>query len=290
MPSAHTLIIGYGSLMSAFGLAASAEPILPTTAFPVLLHEVRRGFGKPARRQPRLAMVCEPIALDRTLTATANVHARPPARDSIAALALSVGDYALGCVAEREGYPRDAVERIRHNANGDFALALLRLWNHEPVGCDAYRRRLFDVAGITSPHYIPHPVRFGDGRVGVIFLAPGNEGTGDPDTPSSRVRENHLALLGATDAYRAVPSSAQIEYFASCLLGEIHGLDLDDLWPKDPSCELAEGLHRALSIESALERQRFLAVTGLDPSHYAAIFAPSTHFEERLAALGNAAS
>jgi hypothetical protein len=136
----------------------------------------------------------------------------------------------------------------------------------------AYRRRLWALTGFTSPHYIPHPVRLGDGSYALIFLAPGLEGTGADEVISVRQQTGIHAVMNTSETWRRKPNADQLTYFLSCLLGGVHGINVRDLLPMREEPALVNQVREQLRQRLAVEREQFLAVTSLSREYYQRIF------------------
>jgi hypothetical protein len=137
----------------------------------------------------------------------------------------------------------------------------------------AYRRRLWELTGFTSSHYIPHPVQLAGGSRALIFVAPGFEGTGADEVISVRQETGIREMMNTCEAWRRKPNEDQLAYFLSCLLGGVHGIDVSDLLlsvKEEPSlaARLREGLNKGL----AEELERFLLTTGLSHEDYRRTF------------------
>ena len=63
--------------------------------------------------------------------------------------------------------------------------------------------------------------------------------------------------------------AGQIGYYAECMLGGLHGLDVDDLAPRfDPDAQLVRELAAHLGPIAAGERDRFIEATSIDAARY----------------------
>ncbi|HUI28215.1 MAG TPA: hypothetical protein VL403_19200 [Candidatus Kryptonia bacterium] len=262
-------LIAYGSLMSGLGLAGLGH--LPVTrAEPVRVRNVRRGFGKLSQYGDRYAMVLEPLRLREPIVAD-GASANADGLDALA-LTMSLSDFSR--VAVREGYQAAAVFALMDRAIAAHAALPEHLWQML-VAADfdvaRYRRSLFDAIGYTSPHYVPHPVEMAGARPALTFLAPGSEGSGSDSVVPVRVRTAMTDVLSLTAAWRLKPNDSQLDYFAMCLLAEVHNMSLRDV--RDGlDDELHALLRTRLASELMLEPQRFRAALGLDADVYAAQF------------------
>ncbi|MGH7905065.1 MAG: hypothetical protein ACREP6_00390, partial [Candidatus Binataceae bacterium] len=103
------LIVGYGSLLSGFGLLAERRPgrgrkLVAQAAFPVTLRNARRGLAKPSSHGDYLAMDLEPIDCMRPITGRAGLRA---GADGIGALGLEFNISSIRVIAQREEYSPD---------------------------------------------------------------------------------------------------------------------------------------------------------------------------------------
>ncbi len=238
-------VIGYGSLMSAHGLARDGDlAILGVRR--VQLENARRGFGKASIHADRFAMVVEPIDATRPIRARALAEAELGAAPQ--AMALELPADALPTIAKREGYSAEAFEALlalAATAGSDVGTYLAALMWECGGHTILYRERLFGRLGYTSPHYIPHPIAVGL-KAAVIFLAAGPEGTGSPEVVPVRVSSGVTELLTTAEIWRRKPTPAQLDYIATCLLARAHGLQLTDLETPIPD-ELETLLQQRLS-------------------------------------------
>ena len=227
--STPVTVIAYGSLMSVYGRSRHAE-VRTLDLHRVQLLDSRRGFGKASIHADRFAMVLEPRDLRRPLAAIplgSGDTGEPPQG---VALRLAAGQ--LPAVASREGYSVEALARLTAlaDAAGSDLPAYLDTVMAEGGGdIVAYRRALRARSGYTSPHYIPHPIAIGDGPPGIVFLAAGAEGSGDPGVVPVRVRSGCCELMTVAEVWRRKPNTAQLDYIAMCLLGAAGGVRVDDL-------------------------------------------------------------
>ncbi len=265
-----TIVIGYGSLMSGRGLAGLGRTRV-RGAWRVAIDNARRGFGKYAQRGDHYAMVLEPID-PRQMLRVRRLAPEATAASGIEALALAVPPQALERLCDREGYPTAAMHQLRiaatRQGHGDVARCLGELLASADGDIAGYRRRLRDLTGETSPHYIPHPVQTDVDGWALTFLAPGVEGTGDAGVVAVRVRTRMHDLLALEQAWCRKGNPTQASYFASCLLGGIHGIAQHDLVGELVDGELLTRLRSDLSHHWPAETATFLRATSLDPHAY----------------------
>ena len=268
--------LGHGSLMSGRGLSFSGTFAVRRAGI-VALAGCRRGFAKLSMYGNRLATDLELSRLSlegRMVSAqTETEAARHVAIEALALTVLLEDGYRL---TKREGYSPEAVKKLADLATdrgsdlAEFLWTLCAEVEHDVV---AYRRRLFALTGYTSPHYIPHPVRIADYATALIFLAPGDEGTGSEDVVSVRQQTGIRRPMTAGETWQHKPNDEQLSYFMSCLLGGVHGIGVHDLLPRlgdDP--QLISTLTQQLSQEVEKEREQFLATIGFSPAQYRQAF------------------
>ncbi|MGH8337304.1 MAG: hypothetical protein ACRETL_10910 [Gammaproteobacteria bacterium] len=262
------LVIGYGSLLSGYGLLSErrngASRLIALDAFPVRLHNARRGLAKPTGHGRYLAMDLEPIdpaapivasaapVHDRyaadganadgnvATTLTANGSGQPSNHDAsgsgIGALGLVFDRDSAPLIARREEYDdaklNELLDLADHAATpiGDFLLAIAQRTGFNLL---AYRSALRELLGYTSPGYIFHPLPLADGRAAIVAIASGFDGSGDPAVQSKRSRFGMNRLLTLSEAL-AHPTfdmdpHGQVGYYVECILGGYHGIDVSDL-------------------------------------------------------------
>jgi len=276
MPDTPTLI-AYGSLMSGHGLASLA-PLPAIDARRVRLVGCRRGFGKLSQYGDRFAMVLEPAVAGEPIFCEPIGDATPIA-GGVDALAVTVRVPELARVAAREGYRADtllALARQAEAAGETLGAHLWRLFAAADFDVASYRRALADAVDYTSPHYIPHPVATEGGEPAIVFLPPGDEGSGRADVVPVRVQSAETRLLMFRDVWRLKPNPSQLDYAAMCILGEAHNLSLADVLDGVKEYPpLARRLAARIAVDLASERASFRAALGLGADLYAARFPAS---------------
>jgi hypothetical protein len=269
------LVVGYGSLLSGYGLLAErgggAGRLLARDAVPVSILNARRGLAKWSRHGCYLAMDIEPV--DRTTPISASIGLDGA---GIGGLLLSFDRTDARKIAQREDYKADAFERLIWLADkagkplGEFLMAIA---NDTHFDLLAYRIALRTMLNYTSPGYIFHPVAIDDGRIAIIAIGSGFEGSGDPEIVSRRRQYKMDRLLSLDESMRAeIPGfdrAGQIGYYAECVLGGLHGLNVGDLAPQlDETAGWTRELAAHLAPLAAGERERFIAATSLDAARY----------------------
>jgi hypothetical protein len=271
-------VIAYGSLMTGLGLANLGR--LPVTdAARVRLRGCRRGFGKLSMYGDRFAMVLEPLAWSEPIVVETVAPTDLPAGVP-EALALTLALPELAAIAVREGYKAEAFWALAQLARESGRPLASHLWSvFESVRFDyaAYRRALFAAVGYTSAHYIPHPVSMAGGAAALVFLPPGEEGSGSDGVVPIRVQSAMTRVLSVRQVWHLKPNTDQLDYFAMCLLAETHAISLADVCADlDETDPLIHVLRARLAADHPHEVQRFRAVLGLDAEAYAARFRSAT--------------
>jgi hypothetical protein len=316
------LVIGYGSLLSGYGLLSErrngASRLVALDAFPVRLRNARRGLAKPTGHGRYLAMDLEPIDPAAPIIASATPN-NPDSTDSVnadgnVAVTLAAngnggpsfndangkGIGALGLVfdrdsapliARREEYDATKLDELLDLADraatpiGDFLLAIAQRTDFNLL---AYRSALRELLGYTSPGYIFHPLPLDDGRVAIVAIGSGFDGSGDPDIQSKRSRFGMDRLLTLSEAL-AHPTfdmdpHGQVGYYVECLLGGYHGIDVSDLVhalqhqaANENGVRGQEVLADRLAVVTKGERERFQRATSLDEARYVSAFGGQPH-------------
>ena len=283
------LVVGYGSLLSGYGLLAERRAgrsrLVARDVERVSIRNARRGLAKPSSHGSYLAMDIEPIDRSAPITASTGLNGM-----GIGGLLLTFDRECAPLIARREEYDADAFERLIELSDragislGEYLMALATDTNFNLL---AYRTALRERLGYTSPGYIFHPLQIDDGRVAIVAIASGFEGSGDPAIVSRRRELGMDRLLSLEKALRIeLPDfdrAGQIGYYAECLLGGLHGVAVSDLASRfDPAADWARELEAHFARVATDERARFIEATSLDAARYAGRF-PGGH--ESLASL-----
>jgi len=277
------LVIGYGSLLSGYGMLAERRGgksrLVARDAFPVRLLNARRGLAKPSSHGHYLAMDLEPI--DATLPISA--HAANGSNAGIGALGLVFDRQWAPLISRREEYDEHKFVELIGLADragqplGEFLLEIARRTNWNLLD---YRRALFDLLGYTSEGYIFHPIPLSDGRVAVAAIGSGFEGSGHSSVRSKRNEYGMDRLLTLAEALRVgtfdLDRDGQVGYYVECLLGGLHGLEIADL-ARDLDHELHQALHPRFHHVVPGERERFMRATSLDEPRYRGVFGGAPH-------------
>ena len=288
------LVVGYGSLLSGYGLLAERRGgrsrLVARDVERVSIRNARRGLAKPSSHGSYLAMDIEPIDRGLPITASTGVNGA-----AIGGLLLTFDRDCAPLIARREEYDPQAFERLielsdrAETSLGEYMMALATETNFDLL---AYRTALRERVGYTSPGYIFHPIRIDDGRIAIIAIGSGFDGSGDPAIVSRRRELGIDRLLSLEETLRLeLPDfdrAGQIGYYAECLLGGLHGVAVGDLaYRFDPQAEWARELADHFARVAAGERARFIEATSLSDAQYAEKF-PRRH--ESLAELLNLAN
>jgi hypothetical protein len=273
------LVVGYGSLLSGYGLLAErrggASRLIARDAHPVAIQNARRGLAKPSSHGSYLAMDIEPV--DRAVPISASISGDDA---GIGGLLLTFDRACAPLIARREEYDPDAFERLIGLADragqplGEFLMEIASGTNFDLL---AYRITLRTMLDYTSPGYIFHPIEINDGRVAIIAIGSGFDGSGDPKIASRRQQYKMDQLLSLDESLRTeIPGfdrAGQIGYYAECVLGGLHGVDVGDLAPQfDENAGWTRDLAAHLGPIATGERERFLAATSIDAAQYSARF------------------
>ncbi len=268
----EVMFLGHGSLMSGRGLSFSGTFAVRRAGI-IALASCRRGFAKLSMYGNRFATDVELVRLPLRGCWVSPQTSGP---GGIETLALSVSLDEAYRLIKREGYQPGAAQKLarfgqeRGRGLADFLWQVQTEAGHDVVG---YRRRLFELTGYTSPHYIPHPVQVDGKETALIFLAPGFEATGSEAVISVRQQTGVRTVMSAGQAWKHKPNEEQLSYLVSCVLGGVHGVKIDDLLPRlsdDP--RLITALTERLQPEIETEASRFLETVGLSAEQYRAAF------------------
>jgi hypothetical protein len=269
------LVVGYGSFLSGYGMLAErrggGSRLVAREAFAISLENARRGLAKPSSHGSYLAMDLEPIASDRPITGRTGAKGR-----GVGAVGLLFDRQCAAHIARREEYsPEKFVELIEladQNAKplGEFLLEIARDTRFD---LPAYRRALFELLGYSSPGYIFHPLPLDDGRVAIVAIGSGFDGSGDSSLRSRRAECGMDRLLSLGEALALdrldIDREGQIGYFVECILGGMHGLGVSDLTARvHANTKLRHQVARHFAAAASGERERFATATSLDSARY----------------------
>jgi len=269
------LIVGYGSLLSGYGLLAErrggASRLLARDVHPISIQNARRGLAKPSSHGSYLAMDIEPV--DRSAPISASISTD---NAGIGGLLLTFDRESASLIARREEYDPDAFEwliGLADRAGLPLGAFLMEIANDTNFDLLEYRIALRALLDYTSPGYIFHPIEIDDGRVAIIAIGSGFDGSGDSKIVSRRQQYKMDRLLTLDESMRTqIPGfdrAGQIGYYAECLLGGLHGVDVGDLaagFDTEAACVIELAAH--LGPIAAGERERFFEATSLDEMRY----------------------
>jgi hypothetical protein len=285
------LVVGYGSLLSGYGLLAErrggASRLVARDVLPISIHNARRGLAKPSSHGSYLAMDIEPV--DRGIPIRASSNADNGG--GIGGLLLTFDRECAPLIARREEYNPDAFVRLIEIADradlplGEFLMDIASGTNFDLL---AYRMALRTMLDYTSPGYIFHPIEIDDGRIAIVAIGSGFDGSGDSKIVSRRQQYKMDRLLSLDESMRTqLPGfdrAGQIGYYAECVLGGLHGVDVGDLaagFDAEAACVSELAAH--LGPIASGERERFLEATSIDAVRYGERFSPNR--AESIAAL-----
>ena len=292
MYNREILVVGYGSLLSGYGLLAErrggASRLIARDAHPIAIHNTQRGLAKPSSHGKYLAMDIEPVDHGAPMSASARRN-----DGGIGGLLLTFDREFAPLIARREEYDPDAFARLIAIADragqpiGEFLMEIARETDFDLL---AYRVALRAVIGYTSPGYIFHPIEIDDGRVAIIAIGSGFDGSGDSAIVSRRQQYKMDRLLSLDESLRTeIPGfdrAGQIGYYAECVLGGLHGVDVSDLASGfDADADWVRDLAAHLGPIASGERERFLEATSIDAARYGERFSFSLRRATSLDAL-----
>jgi hypothetical protein len=272
------LVVGYGSLQSGHGLLTvrrnGKSKLVANEAFPILIRNARRGLAKPTQHGHYLAMDLEPCRAREPIAGRGGLE---PESSEIGALGLVFERRWAEQLALREEYdPAKFLELIAMADRagmtvGDFLLDIARAADFDLL---AYRVALARLLGYTSPGYIFHPLPLDDGRVALVAIGSGFDGSGDPAVRSRRSLSGIDRLMTLEQALEfkglEIDPAGQLGYFLECILGGAHGLFVADLvaglnGSAAPLAQLLAGIFED-------EHRHFLDATALSTARYRETF------------------
>jgi hypothetical protein len=245
-------------------------------AFPVALFNARRGLAKPSSHGKYLAMDIEPI--DRSVPISARVSPSVSV-DEIGALGLIFDREVAPAIARREEYEPGKLAELIEIADragkpvGEFLMEIARRTGFDLL---SYRRELYHLLDYTSPGYIFHPVPIDGVAIALVAIGSGYDGSGDESVTSRRREFGIDQLLSIAEAIEiAQDREGQLGYFAECVLGGMHGLNVDDLIRGTADgTALFAGIAERVAESAAKETSRFFEATSLREHEYRTSFAP----------------
>src|SRR5271167_2443394 len=156
MVNREILVVGYGSLLSGYGLLAErrggASRLIARDVQPVAIRNARRGLAKPSSHGKYLAMDIEPVDPTKPFVASTGTD-----DGGIGGLLLTFDREHAPLIARREEYDPDAFERLIGLAEsagkplGEYLMEIASATNFDLL---AYRIKLRSILGYTSRGYI----------------------------------------------------------------------------------------------------------------------------------------
>ena len=236
------LIIGFGSLMSYYGInkRPSTRDIEIFNPF-IVRFKGSRGFNTSEGHYMDIGKRFNPEGVQVSIDEVIDKK-----RNTIECLAYYVKDEVLQKIAIREDYPNELMKKIRASLNnynkkskvqeGKKGIAEF-LWTFYPeqenyTNCHEkiyeYRRRLgehieFDI--INAYSYVPHPVKVKCNQknhfvFGLISI--------HTNIGAKRDYNTDIRLMNIREAFHSV-NPPRSTYFLECILGGVHGINIRDL-------------------------------------------------------------
>jgi hypothetical protein len=272
------LVAGYGSLQSGHGLLTvrrnGKSRLVALEAFPLAIRNARRGLAKPTAHGRYLAMDLEPVDGHAPIAGRISLE---PSAGQIGALGLVFERRWAEQLALREEYdPGRFLELIAMADRagmplGEFLLEIAAAVDYDLL---AYRTALNRLLGYTSHGYIFHPLPLDDGRVAIVAIGSGFNGSGDPAVESRRAAAGIDRLMSLEEALKftrlEIEPAGQLGYFLECILGGAHGLFVGDLLAELNGATVA--LAQLLAQVFDDEHRHFLDATALTAARYRQIF------------------
>ena len=230
------LVIGYGSLMSRFGIDRnqSTRDIDVFNPF-IVRFKGFRGFNTIKGPYMDIGKNFNPVGEQ-----VDNNGAIDKSGNSFECLAYYIKDEDFYRIKKREGYPTELIDKINDSlsdynekSNQDLNMATF-LWNLYPYQEEKannrskillYRKNLgrcVDYNVIDKPCYIPHPVKVKcqTNKFGLISIC--------TDIGAKKDINNDIRLMTISEAIRS-ERPPRDSYFIECVLGGVHGINVRDL-------------------------------------------------------------
>ncbi len=230
------LVIGYGSLMSRFGIdkKQSTRDIDVFNPF-IVRFKGFRGFNTIKDHYMDIGKNFNPVGEQ-----VENNGAIDESGNSFECLAYYIKNEDLYRIERREGYPAKLIDKINDSLskyneinNQDLNMATF-LWNLYPYQEEKannhskilrYRKNLdrcFDYNVIDKPYYIPHPVKIKcqKNKFGLISIC--------TYLGAKKDSNNDIRLMTISKAIHS-ESPPRDSYFLECILGGVHGINVRDL-------------------------------------------------------------
>ena len=237
-----TLIIGYGSLMSYFGIneRISTKNIEIFDPF-IARFKGSRGFNTIGRRYMDIGKNFNPVGVQTSIDDVIE-----ESRVTIECLAFYVEDRTLYKIAQREGFPIELMNEMKTSLNvcckknniqeekKDIAEFLWTFYPKQDIFTNyqerihKYRKGLgeyikFEI--INSQSYVPHPVKVkcklkNRNVFGLISI--------HTDIGAKKDYTNNIGLMTFREAIHSGKPPREL-YFKDCILGGVHGINIRDI-------------------------------------------------------------
>lgn len=280
----HSIVIGYGSLMSC---NSWKEDSLHKAIKRVFIVEVDgiRGFAKPTMKGT-LAMDVDCLGFAGRFPRNNNPWPIGwPETLHLQALAVEIPDTALLQIAKREGYKwmLNIVNKARTNDKTPAKFLWELLWKNEDDWLDfskkfkqqlqsfqsknycsimirkydciysprirEYRMVLGERFGL-SPDYNPHPIKLPNGQFGIIFIAAGRLHPQGTNRAKKKKGFRVMPLEEAAKACDLIINQYNIQqisiYCLHCLLGQVQGVDISDIGKLINNSSIQNYIHSSL--------------------------------------------
>jgi len=239
---AKTLIIGYGSLMSHFGIneQISTRNIEIFNPF-IARFKGSRGFNTTGGRYMDIG---KSFSLEGVQISNDDVI--DESRNTIECLAFYVEDGTLQKIAQREGFPFELTSEIRTSLNDynkksnyqerkkDIAEYLWTFYPKQDISTNyqeriyLYRKELgehikFEILNAQS--YVPHPVKVECKQKNRIVFGLISIRT---DIGAKKDYTNDIGLMTFREAIHSENPPREL-YFKDCILGGVHGINVRDI-------------------------------------------------------------
>jgi len=230
------LIIGYGSLMSRFGIdrRQSTRNIDVFNPF-IVRFKGFRGFNTIKDHYMDIGKNFNPVGEQVNINEAIDESGK-----TFECLAYYIKDEDLHKIKKREDYPTELMDKIKKSLsnyneknNQDLNMATF-LWTFYPYQEGKadnrskilrYRKNLGSYVNsniINKSHYIPHPIKVKCQRnkFGLISIR--------TDIGAKKDFNNNIRLMTISEAIHS-ESPPRKSYFLECILGGVHGINIRDL-------------------------------------------------------------
>lgn len=193
------MIFGYGSLMSYKGLSRSIKEKKSLLDASKVQIEGKRGFAKPAMN--KICMDIDDFVLKGSIIKTKVEHGY------VEGLLVKITQRNFPEFCSREGYMggnKLISYSSKFNSIGEALWKLFQksIKNDYYRSIRNYRKKLGDILGYTSKHYIPHPLVIENLGYAITFIAPGKYGTGNGNLISRKIEEKISYLMDTNEVLK----------------------------------------------------------------------------------------